>query len=87
MNVFQQKIHIDGKNMMLFGHKALQRVEMLSFDHGAKRQGASYRVRGCAQNQRMGRHNASVEEARSGSKPHRPGGHLRAKWICDFVAA
>ena len=45
---YPAKIHINGKNMMLFGHKALQRVEMLSFDHGARRQGASYRVRGCA---------------------------------------
>jgi len=48
MNAIQQKIHIDGKNMMLFAHKALQRVEMLSFDHGARRQEASYREPGCA---------------------------------------
>ena len=48
MNVSQQKIHIDGKKMMLFGHKALRRGEMLSFDHGARRQEASYRERGCA---------------------------------------
>ena len=41
MNIIQQKIHIDGKNAMLFGHKALQRVGMLSFDHGARRQEAS----------------------------------------------
>ena len=48
MNAIPQKIHIDGKNMMLFGHKALQRVESLSFDHGARRQEESYRERGCA---------------------------------------